>query len=501
MSRWLLAGTSTGLVAGGALVLASTAAPSATAATSPGVGSSYAQSLQVAPHDGSLAVGLTLGESLAGHTGSYSRAQSQGVDLGAIGTSLTTYNCGSVFLQPNQIPQPFEVEAGSRQAASGQTQSATSGGYGSDEYVVAKTTPYAEADTTFAGQLNDAVINASGMASKAWSGMVNGQRIAGAESDIGSISLLNGMVKLAGLHWEATYPSGGSSAQPSGTFSLGSLVVGGVSIPTNLSTSTLDKAINQVLNAVGLQLQLPTAKVSPPTATAPGIEAVSPLELDVVPNTARDTLLGNVLGALNPVLNPVKTGLESGFGSWEPAQLAQQLCQTDTPFTVADIALASFTGAGYFSSSFGGVNASSGNLVQGNFTLGFHPGPLTVPGSFHVVGGLPGTSGSTGSGSLGTPGTPGTPGSPAVPASPGSSISTSGSGSTPLSSGGGAPTATSPSSTSSGPGPTQTTVPIGYAAGGPLLAVGLGGLGLLALLVEGDRRMMRRAQHTVSFEE
>ena len=34
----------------------------------------------------------------------------------------------------------------------------------------------------------------------------------------------------------------------------------------------------------------------------------------------------------------------------------------------------------------------------------------------------------------------------------------------------------------------------GLARGGPLLEVGLGGLALLLLLIEGDRRMMRRAQ-------
>jgi hypothetical protein len=40
---------------------------------------------------------------------------------------------------------------------------------------------------------------------------------------------------------------------------------------------------------------------------------------------------------------------------------------------------------------------------------------------------------------------------------------------------------------------------VGHASG-PLLAIGLGGLGLLALLVEGDRRMMRRARGRLMFE-
>ena len=43
--------------------------------------------------------------------------------------------------------------------------------------------------------------------------------------------------------------------------------------------------------------------------------------------------------------------------------------------------------------------------------------------------------------------------------------------------------------------PVVSIGPIGV-RGGPLLGVGLAALGLLALLVEGDRRKMRRAQRT-----
>jgi hypothetical protein len=37
--------------------------------------------------------------------------------------------------------------------------------------------------------------------------------------------------------------------------------------------------------------------------------------------------------------------------------------------------------------------------------------------------------------------------------------------------------------------------------GGALAVVGLAGLGLLGLIAEGDRRKMRRAQRTITFEE
>ena len=84
---------------------------SASAGADPGQGSSSAQLLQVTPHEGSLAVGAVMGEALAGHTANYARAQSQGLDLGAIGAALKGYNCGSVtYPLANSVPTALEVE-------------------------------------------------------------------------------------------------------------------------------------------------------------------------------------------------------------------------------------------------------------------------------------------------------------------------------------------------------------------------------------------------------
>ncbi|MGH9306899.1 MAG: hypothetical protein ACRD0I_08480, partial [Acidimicrobiales bacterium] len=76
------------------------------AAPDPGQGSASAVSASITPRDGSLAVGVTLGEALAGHTNGIAKAASQGIDLGAVGTSLTSQNCGQApTVQPSQIPQ------------------------------------------------------------------------------------------------------------------------------------------------------------------------------------------------------------------------------------------------------------------------------------------------------------------------------------------------------------------------------------------------------------
>ena len=44
----------------------------------------------------------------------------------------------------------------------------------------------------------------------------------------------------------------------------------------------------------------------------------------------------------------------------------------------------------------------------------------------------------------------------------------------------------------SGPRAAKVVAAVRHEASGPLLAIGLGGLGLLALLAEGDRRVLRR---------
>jgi hypothetical protein len=462
------------------------------AAVAPGQGSSYAQSLEVTPHEGSLAVGVVLGEALAGHTNFTARAQSQGVDLGAIGTALTGYNCGSApTLQPNQIPQPLQAESGQPGAASGMTQTPTSPGldlnaktpppaFGSTEFVQATGSPYAEADTSFA-PIDNPLFSIAGMKAKSWSGLVGGQREAGATSDVGSLSFLGGMVQLSGLHWETVYPSGGT-AKPTGSFSLGKLLVQGLAVPLPADTSLLASTVNQALGMLGIKI------VAPVVGNQQGIETVTPLQIEVVPNAARDAVIDGLLNAAAPLTNQLFNGLETGFTPAEPSSLVALLCQSDTPITVADVTLASIDGGGFFTEALGGVHATSAAVAANQFTLGFG-----------TLGARPGTSqfvpGAQGLGS-----TPGTPGAPAVAGTAGFAqpVSTS----QPALAGTAQPSAAPTASTTpSSAAPVQTAAAVGHGVGGPLLGIGLGGLGLLALLAEGDRRMMRRAQHTVNFEE
>jgi hypothetical protein len=431
------------------------------------VGSSYAQSFQITPHEGALAVGVVLGEALAGHTNGVARAQSQGEDLGSIGLSLEGYNCGTApsATQVALIPQALQTETGAQGAADGQTVQPSDGfdklspssfppSWGSTEHVQADNKPYGEADTSY-GLVDGGAFTVAGTTTKAFSGLVNGQRVAGATSDVGAINFAAGAVVLKHLHWEVTYPSTGGG-QPTGSFSIGQASIGGNNIPSG-DPSAVVAAANKVLGALGIEIDLPA------TTQAEGVEFVSPLQIQVVPNDTRDKILLAAIVPGQAAEHPIAQGLEEGFSPSEPAQIAAATCQSDTPITVADITIASIDGGGYFSAGFGGVNATSGELPANPFSLSPFT-PSSLPGSSSLVGGSQGIAG--------TAGTQGTAADLAATSSP---------------------TAVEGTSTSRGPtGLATPAAAIGPKANGPLLAIGLGGLALLAALIEADRRVMRR---------
>ena len=449
----------------------------ASADSDPGVGSSYAQGFQVTPHEGSLAVGAVFDEALAGHTSHIARAQSQGLDLGAVGASIKGYNCG----QPpsklaDYVPDPIQAETpsngGSSEASAGPSPNDNNSD-GSVEHVTANDTPYGEADTTFAGPVSapNNFVAISGVTSKAWSGLIKDARDAGASVDIGSVTIA-GVVTLSHMHWQADYPATGD---PKSSFTIGYANINGTPVPTG-DPSQVINAANQALSNIGVQLSAPTA------TNGSGIQFESPLQIAVVPNSTRNGVTDPVIsGVVEPQYFPIANGLENGFANTtgptqqlapveknDPTQQIQAaLCNSDTPITVLDITVASFTAAGFFNIALGGVNATSGPLPPNAFNL--------------AEFGFGSISNASGQLSGATSDLAGTAGTPAIAGTPGQAIA---------------------GSTGSG-GQSQRVVPasLSSAAAGPLLGIGLGVLGRLGLLAEADRRMIRRTFNTASFEE
>jgi hypothetical protein len=404
-----------------------------------GTASATATSYKVNPTTASLSIGVSFGISLAGYTNQVSQAESRGIDLGIIGTTLAAQGCdgGDPTLAASKQPQPLHAD--SRDGKPG-TQSAPEQINGQTIPVITKSaeanaTPYAEANTDTAPlAASGGVVTISGAHSRAVTQLKDGTRDALATVDIASVGL-PGVLELAGLHWSAESQSGAVDAN-NGSFTIGGLKVLGQAIPTGDPVSALDVA-NTALRPLGLQF------IPPRAHTEAGILFVDPLMIRVVPSPTRDGISGGILGAIQPVR-------ESLYDA-----LLKQDCGNATYITVSDIAIGSVTGAGSFSLELGGVNAKSEALKTSNFLTG-----LPALGSTVDAGDLGGFTAFDSNNSVG-----------ALPSTP--------------------PTAVL--NDSKGRGPSLAATEKG-SRGGKMAVVGLLGLAGLLLFAERDRQLMRRAQ-------
>lgn len=316
----------------------------------PGTGTAVAQTIKVDPRAGNLSLGITVGSALADYTNRVARAESRAIDLGVIGTTLASEPCdgGEPALPADQQPQPLHVETGEPGAAQGV--SATDAGL-ITKRAQATDQPLGVAETTSGTIGVPGVVEATGTRARAEAGLVGGQRLARAVTDIGELRLAGGLVSLRGLHWEAVHTSG--EAGPRATFSIGGASVAGVPLPVAPDvTEAVVAQANAALAPLGIRLQLPAAHLSG------GVLFLDPLTVSVVPAEARDDVLGPVVAALQPVREAAFAPLTEGC-----TELSKN---GKTPVTVFDIALGSLTGAGSFSVALGGVQATTGDIAFSN---------------------------------------------------------------------------------------------------------------------------------------
>lgn len=428
------------------------AAATAADAVAPGTGSSVAQTIKINPTAAALSIGVTLSQALAGHQNQQAQAESNPVDLGVIGTTLTAQGCtgGPPTVQQDQLPQPLTVSSSDPAAAKGET-----GNYSNliQESVKANNTPFADAVTETLPLGLPGVLQIGPGRAEATSGLVNGERVATATVDISNLTIA-GAIAINGLHWQATYSTGTKTAY-AGDFTIGSLSIAGQKVPTQNPKAVFD-ALNGVLGSLGVVLTMPTAHLNGDALF------VDPLSVGIVPNASRDAVTSAVIDGIQPIQ-------EATFNA-----LLQATCQAASGITVLQVVLGSITGAGSFTLELGGVQAATGTIQLSDFLGGGgDSAPEGTPGAAGS-GGLGGTSGGSGLGSVG--------GLPAAEPAGQTSLS-------------GTNNAASPTR-----GATQAAahekLPPGV-RGGALAAVAAGVLGLVLLLAEGDRRKMRKAQRQI----
>ena len=325
--------------------------PSALASTSfvPGTATGIAQALQVAPRTGGFAYTMSVGNAIAQYRGSLAQAETQLLDLGLIGTSLTAEGCdgSKPTIDPSDVPQPLIVESDQgNKSASHDYAGNSQGGLmaaGGHESVTATTVPSSQA--TFQGGVVGApgFFEASGMTTSSTAQLISGKaRIATADASVGRLSLLNDAVVLHNLHWTATVRTGSNPAR-SGTFTMGDATVAGQTIPVTPSTAgTVLDSINKAIAQTGLHLTLPQ-----PSKTADGGIAIPPLSVGIDDSQTGGSLLNPIDTATQPVQQ----------------QLAQALlsfsCKTGTLLLLKDIGLGTVDGTGGFDLKFGGVSAGT----------------------------------------------------------------------------------------------------------------------------------------------
>ena len=371
-------------VMGAVLVMTSTAASqdAGAAAFQNGTASATSQGIKVNPTAAGLSIGVTFGVSLSGYTNDTAKAEARGIDLGIIGTTLAGEPCdgGEPTLAAEDQPQPVAVDSREPDAAAGKTGTDSISGTeipGFLKKARATPEPLAEATALVVPLGQAGALEIAGARADTFTHVVDKKtREAIATSEIGSLVIGGGAVRLGNLKWQVIHRTGAENSKTA-TFSIGSATVGGALLPIPIPTgdpATVFAAVNPVLAAFGVELRAPVSR-----EVNGGIE-LDPLTVAVVPSPTRDQLAGQVLSALNPVR----------------AELVKALldidCGNDTYITVADIALGSFTGAGSFSLELGGAKAFTGELPP-EYQIGEQPGVSNFAGTADEI--IPGTEGST----------------------------------------------------------------------------------------------------------
>ena len=363
-----------------------------------GSGSAAASAIQVGPKAGGLALTQLFGESVAGYIGTAAQAASQTVDTGLLGTLLTQPHCdGSPSaLTPDQVPTATRVD--SRDAGADNGRSRIYGGtpdgnmlrvQAGREEVWAYKDPRGKSRTTVDVASLPGVVDLHNGVAQTETGVVGGAtRMARASVDLGDVDLFGGAVTISHLTWTAVQQTG-KGAVAHGTFSIGSVSIGGAALPITAPAAALG-ALNQLTSQVGVTL------IPPAVTQDNGVVEVSPLVLHLQSSPTEQSVISPALVALQPARQAIT------------AALTKITCYVQTLITVGDVSLGPLTGSGAFDLGFGGATVTTEGARFDN-PFASSGGGVDVLGS-----GLQAPSPSTASGPFGattlTPGTPGTPG-------------------------------------------------------------------------------------------
>lgn len=180
---------------------------------------------------------------------------------------------------------------------------------------------------------------------------------------------------MGGLQWAANQTSGATSSSGA-SFQLGSLTVGGVSIPiANDSAATVLALVNTALAPVGVAVTWPATSTQ-----GDGTVVISPLRVGIDNSELGQELIGANLGQVQTVRSAVQQAL------------LNLSCRTATELLVSDVGVGILAGGGGLDVSLGGAEAVT---AASSSVSPFGPDPGALPSS----GGLaPASSGDASTG-------------------------------------------------------------------------------------------------------
>lgn len=300
----------------------------------------------VAPGVGSLQLGITSGVAVSEIKNTVGQAQAKTLDLGLIGSTLTTDGCGSAVLQQSDLPQALRVDSREGTASAAEDQLPLPGspiGLGRKE-VSASQRPEATAVSTVAEILSDLLVVKGGRA-EATTRVIPGEaREARARV---SVDLeLGGVLQLGSLRWEAFHRTG-ANPRATADFDLGTAALLGLPIPLD-SLAQLEDVLNALLESSGVSISFP--KIERFTEPADLIR-VSPLRILIKDSPAGGAVLG-------PILNVSREQREQLFD-----ELSAAVCEAAGALLVADIGVSILAGTGFLAIELGGAEATTGELV------------------------------------------------------------------------------------------------------------------------------------------
>jgi hypothetical protein len=193
-------------------------------------------------------------------------------------------------------------------------------------------------------------ITVAGGQSSAFSSIINGNtRESEATTQIGSVSLLGGLVVLSGLKWESMQ-STGAKPTSSSTFSITSVSVAGDVLPVTVSTlSSVFDAVNAALSSTGFHVSLPHE-----TLGSDGTVQETPLSVGIDNSALGQKAVGPAVSTLQPLRNEIFDAL-SGVNA-----------TTGEVDLFAEIALGILAGQGNLDLDFGGTYATTSGATFTN---------------------------------------------------------------------------------------------------------------------------------------